>query len=141
MQFGPGAAAMRFNHLRRRDFITVLSGAAMTKPLWPLAARAQPTSKIRRIGFLRSNPPPAAALEAFRRRLREAGYVEGSSISIDFRDTGGSLDGLLAAARELANSNVEVIVTASSPATLAASRATSTIPIVFVEVADPIGVG
>ena len=141
MQFDPGAVAMRFNHLRRREFITVLSGAAMAKALWPLTARAQPTSKIRRIGFLRSNPPPAAALEAFRRRLREAGYVEGSSISIDFRYTGGSLDGLPAAARELAHSNVEVIVTASSPATLAARRATSTIPIVFVEVADPIGVG
>ncbi len=122
--------------MRRREFLALLGGAA-----WPLAARAQPTSKIRRIGFLRPNPPPAAALEAFRRRLREAGYVEGSSISIDFRHTGGSLDGLPAAARELANSNVEVIVTASSPATLAARRATSTIPIVFVEVADPIGVG
>jgi putative ABC transport system substrate-binding protein len=108
-------------------------------------ARAQParlpTIGVRRIGFLRPNPPPAAALEAFRRRLREAGYVEGSSISIDFRYTGGSLDGLPTAARELVNSNVEVIVTASSPATLAARRATSTIPIVFVEVADPIGAG
>src|SRR4051812_28002768 len=128
---------MQFDRLRRRKFLALLGGAAA----WPLAARAQPRSKIRRIGFLRPNPAPAAALEAFRLRLREAGYVEGSSISIDFRYTGGSLDGLPAAARELVNSGVGVLVTASSPATLAARQVTSTIPIVFVEIADPIGAG
>ena len=124
--------------MKRRDFIALFGGTAA---IWPIVALAQQQPKIRRIGFLRPNPPPAAALEAFRSRLREAGYVEGSSISIDFRYTGGSLDGLPVAARELVNSNVEIIVTASSPATLAARRATSTIPIVFVEVADPIGAG
>jgi putative ABC transport system substrate-binding protein len=124
--------------MRRREFI---GRVCATAAAWPLAGRAQQRLKIRRIGFLRPNPAPTAAVEAFRRRLREAGYVEGSSISIDFRYTGGSLDGLPAAARELVNSNVEVIVTASSPATLAARRATSTTPIVFVEVADPIDAG
>ncbi|HEY7247394.1 MAG TPA: ABC transporter substrate-binding protein [Xanthobacteraceae bacterium] len=124
--------------MRRRKFITLLGAGAAA---WPLAARAQQAAKVRHIGFLRPNAPPTAALEAFRRSLREAGYVEGTSISIDFRYTGGSLDALSAAAHELVKSKVEVIVTASSPATIAAKRLTSTIPIVFVEVADPIGAG
>src|SRR5436853_709939 len=123
--------------MKRREFITLLGGAAACQ----VVARAQQQEGVRRIGFLRPNPPPTAALEAFRRRLRESGFVENKSISIDFRYTGGSLDALPLAARELVDKKVEVIVAASSPASLAAKRATSTVPVVFVEVSDPIGAG
>jgi len=124
--------------MRRRVFIAILGSAAVT---WPRAARAQQPSAAPRIGFLGPAEPPPALLAAFQRGLREAGFVDGTSIIIDYQFAQGSLERLPALARTLVDQQVDVIVTRSTPAALAAKRATSTIPVVFVEVGDPIKAG
>jgi putative ABC transport system substrate-binding protein len=127
---------MQFGQLRRRDFITLLGGASA----WPLAARAQ-QPKVWRIGFLAPVPPLPAMLSAFRDGLRGRGYVEGQNLSIDVRWPQGSFDQDPSVVTELVNSNVDVIAAWATPATIAARRATSTIPIVMVGVGDPVGSG
>jgi putative tryptophan/tyrosine transport system substrate-binding protein len=121
--------------LRRREFITLIGSAAA----WPLAARAQP--KVWRIGFLAPVPPTPVMLSAFRDGLRGRGYVEGQNLSIDVRWPQGSFDQDPSVVTELVNSNVDVIVAWATPATIAARRATSTIPIVMVGPGDPVGSG
>jgi putative ABC transport system substrate-binding protein len=121
----------------RREFITLLGGAAA----WPLAARAQQPGKVWRIGFLASVPPTSAMLNAFRDGLRERGYVEGQNLSIDVRWPQGPFEQNPAVAAELVRGNVDVIVAWTTPAVIAARRATSTIPIVIVGVSDPVGSG
>jgi putative ABC transport system substrate-binding protein len=123
--------------MRRRQFITLLGGAAAA---WPVAAVAQ-QPKVWRIGVLASAPPTLVLLSAFRDGLRGRGYVEGQNLSIDVRWSQGSFDQHPSVVTELVNSNVDVIVTWATPATIAAHRATSTIPIVTVGVADPVGLG
>jgi putative tryptophan/tyrosine transport system substrate-binding protein len=120
----------------RRAFITLLGGAAA----WPLAARAQ-QPKVWRIGFLAAVPPTPVMLSAFRDGLRGRGYVEGQNLSIDVRWPQGSFDQDPSVVTELVNSNVDVIVTWTTPPTIAARRATSTIPIVMAAVGDPVGSG
>jgi putative tryptophan/tyrosine transport system substrate-binding protein len=122
--------------VRRREFITLLGGAAA----WPLVARAQ-QPKVWRIGVLAPVPPTPAMLSAFRDGMRERGYVEGQNLSIDVRWPQGSFDQDPSIVTELVNSNVDVIVAWATPATIAARRATSTIPIVMVGVEDPVGSG
>ena len=123
--------------MRRREFITLLGGAAVT---WPLATRAQQSEKNPRIGYL----SPSAMQprdEAFRQRLQELGYVEGKNIVIEYRFAEGKFDRLPALAEELVRLEVDVIVSVVTQASLAAKHATRTIPIVFVAVSDPLGTG
>src|SRR6516164_9481898 len=127
---------MQFDRLKRREFITLLGGVAT----WPLAARAQ-QPKVWRIGVLAAVPPTPASLSAFRDGMRGRGYVEGQNLSIDVRWPQGSFDQDPSVVTELVNSNVDVIVAWATPATIAAHRATSTIPIVMVSVGDPVGSG
>jgi len=122
--------------MRRRDFITLVGGTAA----WPLAARAQ-QPKVWRIGVLAAVPPTPAMLSAFRDGMRGRGYVEGQNLSIDVRWPQGSFDQDPSVVTELVNSNVDVIVAWGTPATIAARRATLTIPIVMASVGDPVGSG
>jgi putative ABC transport system substrate-binding protein len=122
--------------LRRRDFITLLGNAAA----WPLAARAQQTGKVSRIGYLGNSSPSLERLlvDAFRQKLRDLGHVEGENIAIEYRWAEGRDDRLLGLAVELVRLQPDVIVTAGTPGTLAAKQATGTIPIVFASSANPI---
>src|SRR6516165_2085709 len=127
--------------MRRREFITFLAGAATA---WPLAGRAQQRSgKIHRIGLLtrKTDASVANQINAFRHGLRDLGWVEGTSISIEFRDAEGRLDRLRPLGAQLVALNVDVIVTVDTPPTQAAKQATSTIPIVVAVSADPVGAG
>ena len=124
----------------RRQFIVLLGGTAA----WPLAARAQQVGKVPRIGYLSpgsASPGPLAYHDEFQRGLRELGYVEGRNIVIDYRFAEGKFDRLDQLAAELVRLNVNIIVSVVTQASLAAKNATSTIPIVIVSVADPIGAG
>jgi putative ABC transport system substrate-binding protein len=123
--------------MKRRAFITLLGGSAVA---WPLAARAQ-QPKVWRIGVLAPVPPTPVMLSAFRDGMRGRGYVEGQNLSIDVRWPQGTFDQDPSVVTELVNNNVDVIVAWATPATIAARRATSTIPIVMVGVGDPVGSG
>jgi len=127
--------------MQRREFITLLGGAAVA---WPLGALAQqPLPKARRIGFLTrySDASVSAQIDAFRQGLRDLGWLEGKSISIEYRNADGQVDRLPMLAAELVALNVDVIVTVDTPPTQAAKQATSTIPIVIAVSADPVGAG
>jgi ABC-type uncharacterized transport system substrate-binding protein len=124
--------------MRRREFITLLGGAAA----WPLAARAQQPSKVPRIGFLGNS---TAVLETnlvgpFRNGLRDLGYEEGRNIVIEYRWAEGKYERFPALIGELIASKVDVIVTAGTPASLAV-KATSSIPLVMVAVGEPVATG
>ena len=125
--------------MRRREFITILGGAA----IWPIAARAQqPAMPV--IGFLDSQSPGTYAettLHGYRRGLKEAGYVEGENVTVDYRWAENQIDRLPELAGALVQRQVAVIVTAAPPAALAAKAATSKIPIVFGVGGDPIELG
>ena len=127
---------MQFDQIKRREFITLLGAAAV----WPLAARAQ-QPKVWRIGVLAPVPPTPVMLSAFRDGMRRRGYVEGQNLSIDVRWPQGTFDQDPSVVTELVNDNVDVIVAWATPATIAARRATSTIPIVMAAVGDPVGSG
>jgi putative tryptophan/tyrosine transport system substrate-binding protein len=121
--------------MRRREFITLLGGAAV----WPLAARAQ--QKLARIGFLRQAAPHEKQFEAFREGLRAAGYVEGQNIVIEQRYAAGAYDRLGDLAAELVRANADVIVVDGTAAAKACKAATATIPIVFALAVDPVADG
>ena len=124
--------------MRRREFIGSL-GAGM---VCSLTTRAQET-KIHRIGLLtrKTDASVSTQINAFRQGLRDLGWVDGKSISIEYRDAAGQLDRLRALATELVALNLDVIVTVDTPPTQAAKQATSTIPIVVAVSADPVGAG
>ena len=126
--------------MRRRQFITLFGGAAIA---WPLAARAQKSGKIARIGYLSTaNPRSMPSFQAFEQRLRELGYIEGQNIVIEYRNAEGEVDRLPDLAADLVRLDVNVIVTATDPATRAAKGATTTIPIVMIAINyDPIALG
>jgi putative ABC transport system substrate-binding protein len=107
----------------------------------PLAASAQPAEHIRRVGWLRPTAPRPDVREAFLQGLRDMGYVEGQNLIIELRHGGGQAEALPALAAELLGLPVEVLVSTSIAATLAAKAATSTIPIVFTNVPDPVEMG
>jgi putative ABC transport system substrate-binding protein len=123
--------------VKRRDFITLLGGAAAT---WPLAARAQRGAKLPTIGYLGpatlSSRPEWTA--AFVQRLRELGWIDGRTVAIEYRWAEGRKERFGEIAAELVRLKVDVIVTQATEPTVAAKRATSVIPIVFVGVGDPV---
>jgi putative ABC transport system substrate-binding protein len=106
-----------------------------------LANAAEPPARLGRIGYLSLSPGPSPRSDALRDGLRELGYLEGRSISIDYRWADGDLGRLRQAAAELVRSNVDMIVTGGPAATLAAKNATATIPIVMAVDYDPVGAG
>jgi ABC-type uncharacterized transport system substrate-binding protein len=130
---------MQFDQLKRREFISLLGGAAAA---WPLAARAQQPGKVQRVGFLWDSPAVwPHALAGFRTGLRDLGWIEGQNVVVEYRWAEGRFDRLPAMAEELVRLKVDVIVAPTSIYTAAAKQATSTIPIVFASHADPIGSG
>ena len=124
--------------MKRREFVRLLGGGAIAFAFSP-AASAQ--GRQARIGLLMPVSPPAAYLAAFREGLRERGYVEGQSLSIDMRWPPGPFEQNPGVVAELVRANVDVIVAWSTPALMAAGRATSTIPIVGVSISDLVGTG
>ena len=126
--------------MRRRKFIALLGGAAA----WPLAARAQQTRGLPRIGFLSDQserPHPFNARDYFLKRLRELGYREQGNVVIEYRYAAGELNRLPVLASELAALQVDVLIAIGTPASKAAVTATGKIPIVFSRVADPVASG
>ena len=125
--------------MRRREFVTLLGGAAVA---YPLAARAQPAGRLYRIGFLWDSPTVfPEAMTAFRDELRKLGYVEGRTIAIEYRWAEGKPERMLEMAKELVGLKVDIIIAPSSIYTGAAKAATSDIPIIFFSHADPLGSG
>ena len=123
----------------RREFITLLGGAAAA---WPFAARAQQAGKLPTIGILGSGSVAWSHLvAALVQRLRELGYIENRSVAIEYRWTEGRSERYAASAAELVRLRVDVIVALGTPAIVAAKNATAVIPIVFPLSSDPVGDG
>ena len=121
--------------MKRREFITLLGGAAVT---WPLAARAQQPEKMRRIGFLRAAGPNEKDFNAFRSGLRALGYIEGENIVIEQRYAAGAYHLVGELAADLVRLNMDVIVVDGPAAAKPAKAATADIPIVFALATDPV---
>jgi ABC-type uncharacterized transport system substrate-binding protein len=128
--------------MRRREFITLLGGAAVA---WPSAARAQQPEQMRRIGVLMNratdDPEDQAYLAAFRQALQQLGWPEGRNVQIDYRWASGDADLVRKYAAELVALAPDVILAAGSPSVAALQRVTRSLPIVFVRVSDPVGGG
>jgi putative tryptophan/tyrosine transport system substrate-binding protein len=127
--------------VKRREFITLLGGAAA----WPLAAHAQQSERMRRIGVLQglaeSDPEWPRRFGAFKQRLQELGWTEGRNVAFELRFAGGKPERLPALATDLVQANVDVILTNAAQPIEAARKATSTIPIVMASVGDALGAG
>jgi putative ABC transport system substrate-binding protein len=127
--------------MRRRTFISLLGGAAA----WPLAARAQQAEKVRRIGVLQplaaDDPESPARVTAFAQGLQQFGWTDGRNVRIDYRWAAGDTDRYRRYAAELVALAPDVILASSSPAMMSLQQLTRTMPIVFVNVVDPVGAG
>ena len=134
-----GGQRMQFGHLRRREFISLVSGTAVA---WPLAARAQHPGKLPTIGFLGTTDPSTMRpwITAFVERLRDLGWIEDRTIAIAYRWAEGHPERYAEIAAEFVRLNVNVIVT-TGPAAPQAKKATSVIPIVLALSGDPVGAG
>jgi len=125
--------------ISRRAFLAIVSGGLLAAPL---GAHAQPAGKVYRVGFLWDSPAMFPdAMVAFRKGLRDLGWVEGKNIVIEYRWSEGRFERLPALANELVQLKVDVIVSPSSIYAAAAKQASATIPIVFMSHADPLGSG
>ena len=124
---------MQFGQFQRREFITVLGGAAA----WPLAARGQQPARVPRIGIIDDAP----MWHSFRQALREFGYVEGQSINYEYRYSEGMPNRLAVVVGELVRRPVDLIAAYGTPPIEAAKAATTTVPIVMIGVGDPVRVG
>jgi putative ABC transport system substrate-binding protein len=124
----------------RREFITLLSGAAAT---WPLAARAEQSTKLPTIGFLGANNASfeRGSTDAFVQRLRELGWIENRTVAIQYRWAEGRDERFAEIAAEFIRLKVDVILTYATPSSIAAKKATAVIPIVFAAAGDPVGTG
>ena len=123
----------------RRTFLAATSAMFLAASL---DAEAQPAGQVSRIGFLFYGAAgPSPELEAFRQGLHDLGYVEGQNIIIEYRFANGRVGRLPELAADLARLNLDVIVTPGTPASMAAKKATSTVPIIFAGVADAVGTG
>jgi len=130
---------MQFGRLRRREFITLIGGAAA----WPLAARARVEGKLPTIGILGPTTASAMApwISAFLQRLRELGWIEGRTVLIEYRWAEARTERFAQIAAEFIKLKVDVIVTYASAPVLAAKHSTTLIPIVFAAQMDPVGAG
>jgi putative ABC transport system substrate-binding protein len=128
--------------MRRREFITLLAGAAAA---WPLVARAQQTDRMRLIGVLmfppENDPEGQAYIATFREGLQGLGWIDGRNIRIDVRWTSGEIAPMQKFAKELVGLQPDVILAISTPAVNAVMRETRTVPIVFTQVTDPVAQG
>jgi putative ABC transport system substrate-binding protein len=128
--------------IRRRDFITLLGGAAAA---WPLAARGQQGERVRRIGVLlpfdEDDPVAKTYVSAFTQALADRGWTDGRNVRMDLRWGRGDNNRIRALAEELVGLQPDIILTGGTPATAAVQRETRTIPIVFASVADPVAGG
>ena len=128
--------------MKRRDFIVLLGGAASA---WPLVARAQQGERVRRIGVLtvvaESDPEAKTWMTALELRLQQLGWGQGRNVRIDYRWAGGSEQRLQAYAAELVGAAPDVLFCAGTPSLMALSRETRSLPIVFVQVPDPVKLG
>jgi putative ABC transport system substrate-binding protein len=126
----------------RREFISLIGGAAAS---WPLAARAQPSQRLRRIGALmlisEVDPRADAYVASFRQRLQELGWVDGRNVLIDIRWGAGDSANFRRHAADLAALAPDVVLAAGAPPVIALKEVSSTMPIVFVAVVDPVGSG
>src|SRR5215831_15419941 len=130
---------MHFRQWKRREFITLLGGSAVA---WPLAARAQqPAMPV--VGFMAGSSPSALSQQvaAFREGLKEAGFIEGMNVAVEYRYGEGQLDRLPALASDLVRRQVAVLVATTPTGVLAAKQASTTIPIVFSVGSDPVEIG
>ena len=127
--------------MKRREFITLVSGAAA----WPLAARAQQPERVRRIGFLsvvaESDPEIQAGIKELMQHLQELGWTSGRNVQIDFRFGGADPMRISMQATELVEGQPDVIIASGLAAAAALRQQTLSIPIVFVQVADPVSAG
>jgi putative ABC transport system substrate-binding protein len=125
--------------MERREFITLLVSTAV---MVPRIARAQkPAAKIWRLGILHPGAPPERIVDVLQERLKELGYSEGHNIVYEYRWAEGNNYRLPELAKELVDLKVDVITTITTPAAIAAQKATQTIPVVFNGVGDPVGTG
>jgi putative ABC transport system substrate-binding protein len=126
--------------MRRREFITVLGGAAAS---WPLSVRAQQRDEVRRIGVVVNvavdDPEAQASVAAFKQTMQQLGWSEGRNLQVYFRGAAGDPERMQAIAKELVALNPHLILTRSTPVTAAFLRQSRTIPIVFTVVSDPVG--
>jgi putative tryptophan/tyrosine transport system substrate-binding protein len=131
--------------MSRREFITLIGGAAASFVSGPLAARAQPAERLRRIGVLMSTPAsdPDAQLRiaAFRKGMRDLGWVEGRNYRIELRWAAGDADLMRNLAKELVQMAPDLILANSTPVTVALREQGHSVPVVFVQVTDPVGQG
>ncbi|MFZ1211516.1 MAG: ABC transporter substrate-binding protein, partial [Pseudolabrys sp.] len=128
--------------MRRREFISLLGGAAA---VWPLASQAQQRERVRRIGVLMhlavDDPDGQSRLAAFLQGLQEAGWAVGRNVAIEVRWAAADIESMNRFAKELVAHQPDLIFVTSTPATAAMVQATRTIPVIFVLVADPVGSG
>jgi putative tryptophan/tyrosine transport system substrate-binding protein len=133
---------MQFDQLRRREFLTLLGGAAAA---WPLAALAQQPERVRRIGVLMviaaNDPEAQTRAKAFEQALHQLGWADGSRLRIEYRWAGGDAGRIRSQAAEIVSLTPDVILANATPALEAVRQETRTIPIVFVQVIDPVSRG
>jgi putative ABC transport system substrate-binding protein len=131
--------------MKRREFIAGLGSAATSSLVWPRVARAQQAERTRRVGMLiasdENEPLVRSRVASFRQGLNDLGWFEGRNLQIDYRWTGNDPERTERCVSELVALAPEVILAHSPPATLALSKATRSVPIIFVQITDPVGAG